>query len=139
MTKIRAQIDLGVIGEDVHMKEIRLTLNADDFGAISQVLVDMGVGFRVEPLEDAGTEAAPARPNTGSTPPRRQAAKKRGKASPKQPEARGETPLSAADRLRKAIARKQSAGPALSSSAGQPTAENAAQTYRSTLTDDNNT
>jgi hypothetical protein len=138
MTKIQAQIGSAAIGEDVQMKEIRLTLNADDFGTISQVLVDMGVGFRVEPFEESGAEVTPPRPNTSSTPPRRRAAKKRGKANPKQPQTRAEAPLSAADRLRKAIAQKQAAGPASSSPTAQSHAENAVQTYRSTAPGEDN-
>ena len=112
------------------MKEIRLTLNAEDFGPISQVLVDMGVGFRVDPLEDADTETPASRSGAASAPPRRRAAKKRGKAIPKRPETRGEATLSAADRLRKAIAQKQAAASTSSGPTGQPAPENASQTYR---------
>jgi hypothetical protein len=48
------------------MKDVRITLRGEDFAAVSQSMVDMGVRFQVEPLagedEDAvATAAAPKR------------------------------------------------------------------------------
>jgi hypothetical protein len=134
MTKIRAQTGLEAVGR-MFMKEIRLTLSADDFGAISQVLVDMGVSFRVEPLEGA-TEATATRGSPSPTPSRGRTSRKARKAGPKQVSKRDEVPLSAADRLRKALAQKQATGGSASSiPTGQPTAD-APQSYRSAPPDE---
>jgi hypothetical protein len=42
------------------MKEYRLTFATENFGAISQALVDMGISFHVEPIEAAGRAPADA-------------------------------------------------------------------------------
>jgi hypothetical protein len=110
------------------MKEIRLTLNADDFGTISQLLIDMGMSFRVEPLEDAAAQATTTRPAPSTASPRRQTPKKAGKARAKRPRKRDEVPLSAADRLRKAIAQKQAAS-ASTSPLAQPPVQQAPPTH----------
>jgi hypothetical protein len=89
------------------MKEIRLTFRAEDFGAVSQALIGLGVGFRVEPVEEApaepvGPSAAPAQPILK----RRAAKKAAAKPASRKPPARDETLLTGADRLRSALARK---------------------------------
>jgi hypothetical protein len=57
------------------MKEYRLTFATENFGAISQVLVDLGVSFRVEPVEAAAGRAAPARVDEEPAKPRSPARK----------------------------------------------------------------
>jgi hypothetical protein len=88
------------------MKEIRLTFRADDFGAVSQTLIGMGIGFRVEPVEDAPAEAVAPRAAPAQPILKRRAAKKGTKASVKKPPPPGETLLTGADRLRSALVRK---------------------------------
>jgi hypothetical protein len=85
------------------MKEIRLTFRAEDFGTVSQALIGLGIGFRVEPVEEAPVEAVAPRTDT---PPvlKRRAAKKAAKPARKPPQ--GETLLTGADRLRSALVRK---------------------------------
>jgi hypothetical protein len=88
------------------MKEIRLTFRAEDFGAVSQALIGLGVGFRVEPVEEAPAEpvgpgAAPAQPVL-----KRRAAKKAAAKPAGRKPASGETLLTGADRLRSALTRK---------------------------------
>jgi hypothetical protein len=85
------------------MREIRVTLKAEDFGMVSQALIGLGVGFRVEPADEAPAETATAHPDA---PPvlKRRAAKKA--ARPARRPQRGETLLTGADRLRSALVRK---------------------------------
>jgi hypothetical protein len=85
------------------MKEVRLTLNAEEFGAVSQVLIDMGVGFRVEPIGSKAPETGP--PLAGKSPParRRKTSRKTAKPAAK----RDALAPSGADRLREAITRNQ--------------------------------
>jgi hypothetical protein len=112
------------------MKEIRLTFRADDFAAASQALIGLGIGFRVEPAEEAPAETAAAHPET---PPvlKRRAAKKAAKLPKKPP--RGETLLTGADRLRSALVRK----PGDLAPAGPPA--DAAEMARSSPPADNGT
>lgn len=90
------------------MREIRLTFNADDFGAVSKILVDMGIGFTVEPVREpeAEIEAAVPRATAPPTAPRRKAARKKPKAAAKSPSKRESVPVSGADRLREALTRR---------------------------------
>jgi hypothetical protein len=85
------------------MKEIRLTFRVEDFAAVSQALLGLGVGFRVEPADEAPAETATAH---ADTPPvlKRRAAKKAARPARRPP--RGETLLTGADRLRSALVRK---------------------------------
>ena len=110
------------------MKEIRLTFRADDFAAVSQALIGLGVGFRVEPVDEAPVETATAHPDT---PPvlKRRAAKKAAKPARKPP--RGESLPTGADRLRSALVRK----PADLAPAGPPA--DAAGIARSSPSGDN--
>lgn len=87
------------------MKEFRLTFTTDNFGAISQVLVDMGISFRVEPIEAAFAEAAPARASHPPAAKRRRSTKKTAKAGAVAKPARAEKPATRADRLREAMTR----------------------------------
>ncbi len=95
------------------MKELRLTFAAERFGAVSQFLVDMGIGFSVEPVEAAARPAAPPRSDETPQPRRRQAkkaARKSGGAAKKaerapKPPAPSETSVAGAERLRAAVTR----------------------------------
>jgi hypothetical protein len=84
------------------MKELRLTFKTADFGAISQVLIDRGISFQVEPIVEVKSEPAATRP------PRRPAKKakktKAYKASQKRPGG-NDIPLAGAERLREALGR----------------------------------
>ena len=98
------------------MNEIRLTFSTHDFGAISQMLVDLGISFRVEPMK--GLEAETVMPTARMAPPPARAAAKKpargGGAGAQRPtksqrsEGRG---VSAADLLRQAITRNQASVP----------------------------
>jgi hypothetical protein len=78
------------------MKEYRLTFATDNFGAISQILVDMGVSFRVEPMEAAASGAIQAR--AGEAPAKaRSPAKKPAKTAQKKAK-RDEAPIAGAAR-----------------------------------------
>lgn len=98
------------------MKELRLTFRADDFGAVSQILVDMGIGFRVEPIEGPAAEAAPAHASHPPATRRRRSAKKTrkpgspAKAAGVESSARGDVPASGVNRLRAAIAQNRTTG-----------------------------
>jgi len=89
------------------MKELRLTFKTADFGAISQILIDRGISFQVEPVDVAAAEPASVRERTPASKPRRPA-KKTKKASarkharPEKPAAGG-LPLAGAERLREAL------------------------------------
>jgi hypothetical protein len=90
------------------MREYRLTFATENFGAISQALVDMGVSFRVEPMEAPGLTAlseASAKP--------RVPAKKPAKAAPKKKAAglvpkRSQPSLAGAQRVLERLARSES-------------------------------
>lgn len=111
------------------MKEIRLTVRADDFVAISQILVDRGVGFRVEPIIATEPEVAPRR---ASAPPKakaRKPAKKVGRGGAKRGAKTDDLLGTGADRLREAIARTgTTAAPATAGSSERPYANPAADT-----------
>ena len=85
------------------MKEIRLTFGSDDFGAVSNALVDLGVSFHVEPLDGRMAESVPAAARP--TPPvrRRASPKKAGKKSARRAPKHENVPVSGADRLRQAV------------------------------------
>jgi hypothetical protein len=93
------------------MRELRLTFSAGDFGAVSQVLVDMGIAFHVEPMEaergaDTPVAAAPVAA-------RRRVAKKprKGARRTAAPAASaGEAPVSAVNRLRAALTQNRAPG-----------------------------
>ncbi len=97
------------------MTEIRLTFAAEGFEAVSKVLVEMGIGFQVEPI--AATPKKEAAPAVEAPPPakKRAPAKPARKASKPKRAARGQKPASddaaapAAERLRAAIARSGTA------------------------------
>jgi hypothetical protein len=83
------------------MKEYRLTFATEDFGAISQMLVDMGVGFTVELAEPAPAET-----------PAKQRAKKPAKSAPKKKAGgtgsapkRSQSPLAGANQMLARLAR----------------------------------
>jgi hypothetical protein len=103
------------------MKEIRLTLATDDFGAISQFLIDRGVEFRVEPVvaNTAAADAARAgeKPAGGG----RKAAKKTGKRTGRRA-VKPTAPSPGASRLREALALKPEPPPFIEGpSSGNPT------------------
>jgi hypothetical protein len=107
------------------MGEIRLTFETRDFGAISQVLIDRGISFRVEPMMGAEGEPVRASHAAGGEPrrPAKAAAKgaksRRGQASGQRAEA-----ASGADRLREAIARNlSSVAPGVPAESPKPTEE----------------
>ena len=95
------------------MTELRLTFASEGLAAVSQVLIDMGISFRVEPVALARSreEAAPAgepapaakrRVPAKST--RKTASKAKRTTRPEKPSAE-ETAAQGAERLRAAIAR----------------------------------
>ncbi len=90
------------------MTDIRLTFAADGFEAVSKVLVEMGIGFHVEPVATpAKKEPAPVAP-TPAAPKRRAPAKAARKAAkPKRAAkpATADAEAPGAERLRAAIAR----------------------------------
>ena len=93
------------------MTELRLTFASEGLAAVSQVLVDMGISFRVEPVgpaaqeEGASEAAAPVRRQAPAKPARKSSRKARRAAPrPEKPQAE-ETPAAGAERLRAAIAR----------------------------------
>jgi hypothetical protein len=97
------------------MKELRLTFASEGFAAVSQVLVDMGLSFRVEPVGAATKEeAAPAmevasaaKQRTPTKPARKSPAKaKRAAQHEKTPP---EAMAAGAERLRAAIAKSGAA------------------------------
>ncbi len=107
------------------MTEIRLTFASEGLHAVSKVLVDMGIGFQVEPVGAASK--APSAPSAPAVPQptrrassrgtRKNAAKvKRATVPERQP---ASSPLAGAERLRAAIT--SSGGPYRS--AGEPAAE----------------
>jgi hypothetical protein len=98
------------------MGEIRLTFQTRDFGAISQALIDMGISFRVEPVKgdegEAARAPAPQPPGAETRRPAKATGKSGGKAARAKPSRKGEDrQVTAADRLRDAIARNLSSVP----------------------------
>jgi hypothetical protein len=89
------------------MREYRLTFATEDFGAISQILVDMGVSFRVEPIEAAAIKPSPPRiaepASTKRSPARKAAKKKTGRAD--KAAKGGQASLAGAERLLESLAR----------------------------------
>lgn len=61
------------------MKEIRITFRSEDFAAVSQSMLKLGVTFQVEPIEDE--EEQPVRATPAAPPKRRQAKRKSGRAA----------------------------------------------------------
>lgn len=94
------------------MRELRLRFSAGDFGAVSQILVDMGIAFHVEPVEAPEREADAPVPAHAAV--RRRLAKKPRKAGRKAaaPAALGggEAPVSAVSRLRAALTQNRVPG-----------------------------
>jgi len=83
------------------MKELRLTFKTADFGEISQVLIDRGISFQVEPVVEARTEIAPVREKA---PPARKPKKTKKKSARKSAKPAAESvPLAGAERLREAL------------------------------------
>ena len=65
------------------MKDVRITISGRDFPAVSKSMVDLGVGFQVEPVETVEREAvsnAPAVPRRRQS--KRKATKARGASAP---------------------------------------------------------
>jgi len=106
------------------MNELRLTFPSEGFAAVSQLLVDMGLSFRVEPVGAAKEQAAP---DADKAPAPAKAARK-SMANPKKPAraAKSRTPedvaIHGAERLRAAIARGGSAYRSLPKSPTNPAA-----------------
>ena len=104
------------------MKEFRLTFAAEDFAAVSQALVAMGVSFHVEPVGIGPAEGPVAEAEAPATArvvrgavkgarkasPTRQAKHSRA-AKAETPALPANAPTGGADRLREAIARSGSA------------------------------
>ena len=89
------------------MKEVRLTFASEGLEAVSKLLVDMGLSFRVEPVgpavrQQAAAEAAPAAKPRAPAKPARKASKAKRAARPAKPPAAGDA--TGAERLRAAIA-----------------------------------
>ena len=93
------------------MNELRLTFSSEGFAAVSQLLVDMGLSFRVEPVAAAKEEAAPALGNapTSVKAARERTAKTKKLARAAKPPTSGDAVVPGAERLRAAIARGGSA------------------------------
>ena len=97
------------------MRELRLTFASEGLAAVSQVLVDMGLSFRVEPVGAAAKEeAAPAmevasaaKRRTPTKPARRSPAK--AKRATQQERTPPEAMAAGAERLRAAIAKSGTA------------------------------
>ncbi len=93
------------------MRELRLTFASEGFAAVSQVLVDMGLSFRVEPVGTATEEEAAAATGVASAAKRRTSAKpaRTSPAKAKRATQHERTPPEAmaagAERLRAAIAK----------------------------------
>ncbi len=91
------------------MKEYRLTFETENFGAISQALVDMGVSFRVEPMETARPKAASVSVGEAAATPRRPAKKKSAKSAAKKKAGRAgsakSNPMANAERMLAGLAR----------------------------------
>ena len=114
------------------MTELRLTFPSEGFPAVSQVLVDMGLSFHVEPVGTAARQEAATAAETPPTPKRTPAKKARKTAKAKRA-ARSESPAAAptpvdatvagAERLRAAIARS---GPDVYRSPLEPPADTVA-------------
>jgi hypothetical protein len=84
------------------MKELRLTFKTADFGEISQVLIDRGISFQVEPVDQAAPRPAPVR----QKPPAARKSKKTKKKTARKPARESATeslPLAGAERLREAL------------------------------------
>jgi hypothetical protein len=101
-------------GRIIFMREIRITLRGDDFLAVSEKLVAMGVTFHVEPVgaPEAGSKPQPS-PRTG--PSRKKAGRR--SASEREPAATGGA-AEAAARLRAMAERNRAAGARESDTAG---------------------
>ncbi len=93
------------------MKEVRLTFASEGFEAVSKVLVEMGLSFRVEPVgpaaRQAAAEAAPAAKPRAPAGPARKTSKAKRAARPAKAPAAGDT--TGAERLRAAIAQSGTA------------------------------
>jgi hypothetical protein len=90
------------------MREYRLTFTTENFGAISQALVDMGVSFRVEPMEAPGLTApseVPAKPRAPAKKPAKAAPKKKAAGSAPKP---SQPSLAGAQRVLERLARSES-------------------------------
>jgi hypothetical protein len=91
------------------MTDLRLTFSADGLAAVSKVLVDMGIGFRVEPVSSAREVVAAVVAQTAPVAKRPSKATRKGSgkskraAQPARPPA--DAPAGGAERLRTAIAR----------------------------------
>ncbi len=101
-------------GRIIFMREIRITLRGDDFLAVSEKLVAMGVTFHVEPVgaPEAGSKPQPS-PRAG--PSRKKAGRR--SASEREPAATGGA-AEAAARLRAMAERNRAAGARESDTAG---------------------
>ena len=86
------------------MTEIRLTFAAEGFEAVSKVLVEMGIGFHVEPVGDPGQDRRPA-PGAAPAAKRRAPAKAARKASKAKRAARPASRGCRGDRVPSACAR----------------------------------
>jgi hypothetical protein len=86
--RIRAGSGGGVQGGRA-MKDVRITISGRDFPAVSKSMVDLGVGFQVEPVETVEREAessAPAVPRRRQG--KRKATRMRGASAPERAAAR---------------------------------------------------
>ena len=95
------------------MKEVRLTFASAGLEAVSKVLLELGISFRVEPVDTAAkqettTEAAPAaKPRTAARPARKASKAKRAARPATAASADATSP--GAERLRAAIAQSGTA------------------------------
>ncbi len=89
------------------MRDIRITVRGEDFPAVSEKMIALGVAFQVEPLggdEETQRPAATARPVAARKKPAKKAGAERGSAPS------GNGPAEAAARLRAMAERNRAAG-----------------------------
>jgi hypothetical protein len=93
--------------EEEAVAEIRLTFETDNFASVSQILVDMGIAFRVEPVGAAVAEPARAPRQQPASPQPRRPAKSEAKRAGQRPKPARQSnePSIGAQRLRDAITR----------------------------------
>ena len=92
------------------MREIRLILNSDDFSAVSQTLIEMGIGFRVEPRSAFEAPSAETAASPAPTPEKPKGGKASKKPAAKPTAKRDRKPTTGAERLRSALSRNQPGG-----------------------------
>ena len=88
------------------MKEVRITLRSDDFAAVTRHMIDIGVRFRVEPVEE-GRATTP--PSAAPAAPSRRVGKKKPAKGARRGSGEAERESAAAARLRAMAERNRAA------------------------------